>query len=91
VSLNIYKKIITIFYSRIKFVVVAEPPEDQQQQLECVDIGYATVNAKQLLRDETDCIEQFIDGRISIFEFLHFFSLFIKFIQWMMKKKSLDE
>jgi len=45
----------------IKFVVVAEPPEDQQQALNCVDVGYATVNAKKLLRDESDYVEKRID------------------------------
>ncbi len=54
---------ILLFYFRIKFVVVAEPPEDQQQSLNCVDIGYATVNAKQLLRNEEDYVEKSIDGK----------------------------
>jgi hypothetical protein len=47
---------------RIKFVVVAEPPEDQQS-LNCIDIGYATVNAKQLLHDNADYVETPIDGK----------------------------
>ncbi|UJR37682.1 hypothetical protein I4U23_030377 [Adineta vaga] len=44
----------------IKFVVVAEPPEDQPD-LECVDIGIATVNAKELLRKNKDLNDQNID------------------------------
>ncbi|CAF1261553.1 unnamed protein product [Rotaria sp. Silwood1] len=44
----------------IKFVVVAEPPEDQPS-LDCVDIGVATVNAKQLLHNQTDLIEERVD------------------------------
>ncbi|CAF4197807.1 unnamed protein product, partial [Rotaria sordida] len=44
----------------IKFVVVAEPPEDQPS-LDCVDIGVATVNAKQLLHNQTDHINKSID------------------------------
>ncbi len=47
---------------RIKFMVVAEPPEDRPT-LDCVDIGYATVNAKQLLRNEHDVIDKNIDGK----------------------------
>jgi hypothetical protein len=47
---------------RIKFMVVAEPPEDRPT-LDCVDIGYATVNAKQLLRNEHDLIDKNIDGK----------------------------
>ncbi|CAF0928068.1 unnamed protein product, partial [Didymodactylos carnosus] len=44
----------------IKFVVVGEPPENKQD-LDCVDIGYARVNAKKLLRNETDIVEKNID------------------------------
>jgi hypothetical protein len=54
--------IIYEFISSIKFVVVAEPPEDQET-LNCIDIGYATVNAKQLLRNDADYIEKRIDGK----------------------------
>ncbi len=57
---------------RIKFMVVAEPPEDRPT-LDCVDIGYATVNAKQLLRNEHDLSEKNIDGKRS---FLLSFSYF---------------
>ena len=53
------------FLSSIKFLVVAEPPEDQQS-LNCTDVGYATVNAKRLLRDDADCNERRIDGKNSI-------------------------
>ncbi|CAF0822799.1 unnamed protein product [Rotaria sordida] len=44
----------------IKFVVVGEPPEDQPT-LDCVDVGVATINAKQLLQKQTDLIEKSID------------------------------
>ncbi|CAF2968203.1 unnamed protein product [Rotaria sp. Silwood2] len=44
----------------IKFVVVAEPPEDQPS-LDCVDIGFATINAKQLLHNQTNLVEESID------------------------------
>ncbi|CAF3316873.1 unnamed protein product, partial [Rotaria sp. Silwood2] len=50
----------------IKFVVVAEPPEDQPS-LDCVDIGFATVNAKQLLHNQTNLVEESIDGRRILF------------------------
>jgi hypothetical protein len=43
-------------------VVVAEPFKDKQT-LDCVDIGYATVNVKQLLRDGTDHVKKAIDGK----------------------------
>ena len=48
--------------SRIKFVVVAEPPEDKQT-LNCVDVGYATVNAKRLLENNSDYVEGDINGK----------------------------
>jgi hypothetical protein len=62
---------ILLFYFRIKFVVVAEPPENCQRSLNCVDIGYATVNAKQLLRDQEDYVEKSINGKTKF----HFFFL----------------
>ncbi|CAF3549757.1 unnamed protein product [Adineta steineri] len=61
----------------IKFVVVAEPPEDQPS-LDCIDIGYATVNAKQLLHNQKDLVEKNIDGKINfLIEF--FVLIFILF------------
>ncbi len=60
---------------RIKFTVVAEPPGNQPT-LDCVDIGYATVNVKQLLHDEHDLIEKDIYGKRS---FLLSFSYFVLF------------
>ncbi|CAF0902964.1 unnamed protein product [Didymodactylos carnosus] len=44
----------------IRFVVVAEPP-DNKQTLDCIDIGYASVNAKELLCNGTDYVKASID------------------------------
>ncbi|CAF1246828.1 unnamed protein product, partial [Didymodactylos carnosus] len=44
----------------IKFVVIGEPPENKHD-LSCVDIGYACVNAKKLLCNETDIVKKNID------------------------------
>ncbi|CAF1185735.1 unnamed protein product [Adineta ricciae] len=41
----------------IRFIVVAEPPDDIEGA-ECVDLGVATVNAKEILRTEKDIIEK---------------------------------
>ena len=51
-----------LFYIRIRFVVVAEPSVGKQT-LDCIDIGYASVNAKQLLRDAADYRTKSIDGK----------------------------
>jgi len=51
------------FRFSIKFIVVAEPHENADEQLNCKDIGFATVNAKQILRTEKDCIDAEIDGK----------------------------
>ncbi|XP_059848810.1 protein fantom isoform X3 [Hypanus sabinus] len=44
----------------IKFTVVSDPPEDEQD-LECEDIGFAYVNLRELFLKEEDIIEQDID------------------------------
>ncbi|CAF5145809.1 unnamed protein product [Rotaria sp. Silwood1] len=44
----------------IRFDVIAEPC-DNKQTLDCVDVGYAIVNVKQLLQTDNDCIKQSID------------------------------
>ncbi|GCB60116.1 hypothetical protein scyTo_0006814, partial [Scyliorhinus torazame] len=44
----------------IKFTVVSDPPEDEQD-LECEDVGFAYVNLRELFQKEEDIIEQDID------------------------------
>ncbi|CAF1193133.1 unnamed protein product [Rotaria sordida] len=44
----------------IRFDVVAEPCNNKQT-LDCIDVGYATVNVKQLLQIDSDYIKQSID------------------------------
>ncbi|XP_048461845.1 protein fantom isoform X2 [Rhincodon typus] len=44
----------------IKFTVVSDPPEDEQD-LECEDVGFAHVNLRELFQKEEDIIEQDID------------------------------
>ncbi|XP_067853984.1 protein fantom isoform X2 [Heptranchias perlo] len=44
----------------IKFTIVSDPPEDEQD-LECEDIGFAYVNLRELFQKEEDVIEQDID------------------------------
>ena len=62
-------------------MVVGEPPEDQQS-LDCVDIGYATVNAKQLLRSEKDLVETSINGKNKMdFSFVIFFISYFKYME----------
>ncbi|NXS28507.1 FTM protein, partial [Pomatostomus ruficeps] len=44
----------------LKFTVVSDPPEDEQD-LECEDIGFAYVSLKEILQKQRDIIEQDID------------------------------
>ncbi|XP_075796394.1 protein fantom isoform X1 [Pelodiscus sinensis] len=44
----------------IRFTVVSDPPEDEQD-LECEDIGFAHVSLREIFQKEKDIIEQDID------------------------------
>ncbi|CAF3665994.1 unnamed protein product [Rotaria sp. Silwood1] len=44
----------------IQFDVIAEPC-DNKQTFDCIDVGYATVNVKQHLQIDSDCIKKSID------------------------------
>ncbi|XP_064526326.1 protein fantom isoform X2 [Pseudopipra pipra] len=44
----------------LKFTVVSDPPEDEQD-LECEDIGFAYVSLKEIFQKQRDIIEQDID------------------------------
>lgn len=46
----------------VRFTVVSDPPEEEQD-LECEDIGIAHVDLADLLRDGRDLVEQNIDGK----------------------------
>lgn len=45
----------------VRFTVVSDPPEDEQD-LECEDIGIANVDLADMFREGRDIIEQSIDG-----------------------------
>ena len=42
---------------------MAEPAEGQQDVLDCLDVGYATVDVKELLRTGRDLSEKDIPGK----------------------------
>ncbi|XP_050166298.1 protein fantom-like isoform X2 [Myiozetetes cayanensis] len=44
----------------LKFTVVSDPPEDEQD-LECEDVGFAYVSLKEIFQKQRDIIEQDID------------------------------
>ncbi|KAM9623667.1 protein fantom isoform 2-T4 [Morphnus guianensis] len=44
----------------LRFTVVSDPPEDEQD-LECEDIGFAYVNLREIFQKQRDIIEQDID------------------------------
>lgn len=45
----------------VRFTVVSDPPEDEQD-LECEDIGMANIDLADMFREGSDIIEQNIDG-----------------------------
>ncbi|NXX88749.1 FTM protein, partial [Centropus bengalensis] len=44
----------------LRFTVVSDPPDDQQH-LECEDIGFAYVSLREIFQEQRDVIEQEID------------------------------
>lgn len=46
----------------LQFTVVSDPPEDEQD-LECEDIGFAYVSLREILQKQRDIIEQDIEGK----------------------------
>ena len=51
-----------LLFTSIVFTVVGEPPGDQQD-LECKDIGFATVDAREIFESGMDKIEKDINGQ----------------------------
>lgn len=45
----------------VRFTVVSDPPEDEQD-LECEDIGIANIDLAKIFQEGRDIIEQDIDG-----------------------------
>lgn len=46
--------------------MVSEPPEDEQD-LDCEDIGFAYVSLREIFQKEKDIVEQDIDGKFRRF------------------------
>lgn len=42
---------------RIRFTVVSEPPEEEEQEKECEDVGVAFVRIADILEQRRDLIE----------------------------------
>lgn len=50
-----------LYLTSIRFTVVSDPPEDEQD-LECEDIGVAHIDLANMFQEGRDLIEQNIDG-----------------------------
>ena len=48
---------------RLKFTVVSEPMDDDDEEEECVDVGHASLDLQELLLTGNDVLEQEIDSR----------------------------
>ena len=49
---------------RIRFTLVSEPPEDDQDA-DCEDVGLAFVSIRDILRNRKDVIEEDVDSKFS--------------------------
>jgi len=49
----------------LRFTVVSDPPEDEQD-LDCEDIGFAYVSLREIFQKQRDIIEQDIDGKFEM-------------------------
>lgn len=46
----------------LQFTVVSDPPDDEED-LECEDIGFTYVSLRKIFQEQRDIIEQDIDGK----------------------------
>lgn len=51
-------------YFRIRFTLVSEPPEDDQEG-DCEDVGVALVSIRDILSNRKDVVEEDIDSKYS--------------------------
>ena len=51
-----------VIFTRVRFTLVSEPPEDDQDG-ECEDVGYAFVSVRDILRNRKDIVEEDIDSK----------------------------
>lgn len=56
---------LVLFLLSVCFTVVSDPPEDEQD-LECEDIGIANINLADMFQEGRDIIEQNIDGMVEV-------------------------
>ena len=52
-----------LFPTRLRFTVVSEPPEEFQEDAECVEVGYAYVDLRALLQEGRDLTDSDIEGK----------------------------
>lgn len=48
---------------RIRFTVVSEPPEEEEQERECEDVGVAFLRINKILEQQQDLTEAVLDGQ----------------------------
>lgn len=49
-------------HGRIRFTVVSEPPEEEEQEKECEDVGVASLRIADMLEQKRDLIETPLDS-----------------------------
>jgi len=52
----------TVFATRVRFTLVSEPPEDDQDA-DCEDVGVAFVNMRDILTNRKDIVDQDVDSK----------------------------
>lgn len=53
---------LNMFSCRIRFTVVSEPPEEEEQDRECEDVGVAFLRIPEILEKQRDVIEEPLNG-----------------------------
>lgn len=51
------------FPNRIRFTVVSEPPEEEEQERECEDVGVAFLRIPDILEKQRDVTEERLSGQ----------------------------
>ena len=54
---------VTVFATRVRFTLVSDPPEEEDQDADCEDVGVAFVNIRDILTNRKDIVDQDVDSK----------------------------
>lgn len=67
-------------HGRIRFTVVSEPPEEEEQEKECEDVGVASLRIADVLEQKQDLIETQLDSETHTQTFTRVHALLYSFL-----------